>query len=89
VPESLEDIHTVLQLAAHNRLIAPCAGLHPVQPLHSEGRPYSGARCVRAADLLPVLETIRDNADRLVAVGEVWGAVAVLFVGCEGGRSVV
>ncbi|KIZ03236.1 Putative deoxyribonuclease TATDN3 [Monoraphidium neglectum] len=62
VPETLADSRAVLQLAA---------GLHPVQPVHSDGLPYSGARCVSLEDLVPALDFIRDHADALVAVGEV------------------
>lgn len=71
VPESLEDARAVLQLAAANPLIAPCAGLHPVQPVHADGVPYSSARCVALEDLSPMLDFIRANADSLVAIGEV------------------
>ncbi|KAI8473575.1 MAG: TatD DNase domain-containing 3 [Monoraphidium minutum] len=71
VPEDLRDCAAVLALARANPLIAPCAGLHPVQPIHAEGAPYSGARCVAAADLPPVLEFIRAHASEIVAIGEV------------------
>jgi Tat protein secretion system quality control protein TatD with DNase activity len=71
VPESLDDARAVLRLAASSPLTAPCAGLHPVQPLHEGGAHYTGARCVAAAELPPVLELIRASADELVAVGEV------------------
>jgi TatD DNase family protein len=70
VPESLDDCHTVLQLAAEQPLVKACAGLHPVQPVHTD-KPYSGVRCVALEDLPPALEFIRQHADQLVAVGEV------------------
>jgi hypothetical protein len=71
VPESLADAAVVLALSGANPLTAPCAGLHPVQPLHEGGAHYTGARCVAAADLPPALEFLRAHADKLVAVGEV------------------
>ena len=69
--EDLADAREVLRLAARYSIIAPCAGLHPVQPLHSEGAPYSGARCVSRADLPAAVDFIRQHAESLVAIGEV------------------
>ncbi len=81
VPESVENIRTVLRLAAKNPLIAPCAGLHPVQPCHHPQHPRASdtpsphsARCVCLDDLPAALDLIRANADALVAIGEVIGS---------------
>lgn len=79
VPESIDDMHEVLRLAAENHMIAPCAGLHPVQPAHTDGAPYSGQRCVSMSDLPAALDFIRQHADDLVAVGEVMLEVGLDF----------
>jgi TatD DNase family protein len=44
VPESLQDCEAVLQLAKEEPLVQPCAGLHPVQPIHADGQFYSSCR---------------------------------------------
>jgi Tat protein secretion system quality control protein TatD with DNase activity len=44
VPESLQDCQEVLQLAKEEPLVQACAGLHPVQPIHSDGHFYSSCR---------------------------------------------
>lgn len=70
VPESLDDAREVLQQARRDARLAPCAGLHPVQPVRS-GDGSAPARCVALDDLPPALDFIRANAAELVAVGEV------------------
>ena len=70
VPESLADCQEVLTLAAAQPLIQPCAGLHPVQPIHDHGF-YSSCRCVQSEDLPPVLSFIRNHVEQLVAIGEI------------------
>jgi TatD DNase family protein len=70
VPECLLDCHTVLELSRSQPLIAPCAGLHPVQPPHAvaAGQAHSVASI---AEVTPVIEFIRSHADELVGIGEV------------------
>lgn len=64
----------VLQLAAVQPLVKPCAGLHPVQPLHGPGPDqfYTSCRSVQhVSEVVPVLDIIRAHADKLVG-GEGW-----------------
>ncbi|KAJ3184235.1 putative deoxyribonuclease tatdn3 [Geranomyces variabilis] len=63
VSESLTDCAQVLALASAHPILRPCIGLHPVQP--------ATGKSVTLADLPAVLELISDNAERIVAVGEV------------------
>lgn len=49
----------------------PNAGLHPVQATASGEDGAPGCRSATLEELPPVLDFIRSNADRLVAVGEV------------------
>lgn len=75
VPESLQDCHQVLQLSTQQPLVQPCAGLHPVQPVHGPDQPYSSCRSVRElSEVQPVLGFIRQHADQLVSSGVGWGS---------------
>ena len=59
----------VLQLSVEQPLVQPCAGLHPVQPLHGPAPDqfYSGCRSVQQlSEVRPVLDFIRQHADKLV-----------------------
>lgn len=47
VPETLEDCWTVLELARVQSIVQPCAGLHPVQPVHDGDQFYSSCRSVQ------------------------------------------
>lgn len=61
----------VLQLAAQQPLVQPCAGLHPVQPLHGPAPEqfYSSCGSVQqVAEVLPVLDFIQANAHQLVGL---------------------
>ncbi|KAI8593253.1 hypothetical protein BDZ88DRAFT_136801 [Geranomyces variabilis] len=63
VSETLTDCAQVLELATTHPILRPCIGLHPVQP--------ATGKSVTLADLPAVLTLISDNAERIVAVGEV------------------
>jgi hypothetical protein len=60
----------VLHLSTQQQLVQPCAGLHPVQPIHGPGpqQYYSGCRSVQQlSEVQPVLDFIRAHADKLAS----------------------
>lgn len=80
----------VLQLSIEQPLVQPCAGLHPVQPIHGPGSDqfYSSCRSVQQlSEAQPVLDFIRQHADKLVgpATGCTWLTASAISRAKEAG----
>ncbi|TPX60593.1 hypothetical protein PhCBS80983_g01755 [Powellomyces hirtus] len=64
VSETVEDALKILELAQEYPILQPCLGLHPVQP------GAQGSRSVRLDEVDKIMELIRENSERIVAIGE-------------------
>jgi hypothetical protein len=76
----------VLQLSCEQPFVRPCAGLHPVQPIHGPepDQYYSSCRSVQQlSEVQPVLDFIRQHADKLVGSASGYAPMLLIGAGCQ------